>query len=142
MHRSFGRVHQSAQGAQGPREEWGRKGSREGSLRAEGQWDSGKGPNSLALVNSIPFTIYRVSTLCQLLCWALGTLGWLRCRGKRGRGRYRDNTHNTGAKCLRGSYKVLWELRAAGHSFFPWWRSSLEDFTGERGFELGLADWR
>jgi len=29
-----------------------------------------------------------------------------------------------GDKCFRGNYKVLWELRAAGHSFFPCWKSS------------------
>lgn len=50
-----------------------------------------------------------------------------------------------GDKCFRGSYKVLWELRAAGHSFFPCWKN-LENcmcggegrcWLGLVGFEVG-----
>lgn len=56
----------------------------------------------------------------------------MQSRGK-GRGSHRDNPHNTGDKCFRGKYKVLWELRAAGHSFFPCWKS-LENCTGKGCF--------
>lgn len=54
-------------------------------------------------------------------------------RREKGRGSHRDNPHNTGDKCFRGKYKVLWELRAAGHSFFPCWES-LGNCTGRGCF--------
>lgn len=44
-----------------------------------------------------------------------------------------------GDKCFRGNYKVLWELRAAGHSFFPCWKSWGGELCGVGACWLGLV---
>lgn len=91
-------------------------GPRKDSKPRVGGQESGDSPNSLPWVNSIPFTVYQVPTLCQTWCWVLGPSEIAQMREReRGRDGYRDNHHITGDKCLRGMYKVLWELRAPGH---------------------------
>lgn len=60
----MGRVGVGRKGSEpGPRE-WGGEESREDRRVVK--------VHSLPSVNSIPFTIYQVPTLCQALCWALG----------------------------------------------------------------------
>lgn len=47
-------------------------GPRKGGEPRVGGQESGDSPDSLPWVNSIPFTVYRVPTLCQTQCWVLG----------------------------------------------------------------------
>lgn len=99
----------------------GETGRGEGQERRVGVWRRPKKP-SFTEFN----TAHNLLRACLVPDTVLGSgdsgMARMQRRGK-GRGSHRDNPHNTGDKCFRGKYKVLWELRAAGHSFFPCWKS-------------------